>query len=375
MNLFLCNRIDNRNEDIYILTPNLPFDIYNDKYKLHYYRYNQNKNINLEKTLVLSQNEDRKSNTKHNSEESDELQIIDYPYKSQEPHNGLNESFFYNSRITNSFIDNNSGVYNCFNPNNNEEKYFGNKKVKDKKRKKQSFSFLSNPNTNRNFNESVCSDLNLEDTIKGEDNINISILKGEKFNMYMNLKKQKNKNLENNLYSKNRSIPYYKKNLVNKNKLNMSKIENNLKINKKLKINQPNKKLNNKKGINNTNSQKKENIKPRIKLSTSKNIKSNKKQNINNEINLRTNYENYYNSSENNIFNYKNKNLINNRLQKTFSDNNIYNCGIRHGEIDDNKRYINDSKIIIEQIKKKLKKKMVNDNFQKRRKLLGKRKK
>ena len=380
MNLFICNRIDNTNEDIYILTPNLPFDIYNDKYKLHYYKYNQNKSINLEKTLVLSQKEDIKKNTKHNSEESDELQIIDYPYKSQRSPNELNESFFYNSKMTNSFIDNNSGVYSCLNLNNNDEKYVGNKKAKDKNRKKQSFSFLSNSNSNRNYNESMYSDLNLEDTIKGEDNINISILKNENMNMNMNmnLKKQKNKmkKYENNIYSKNKNIPYYyKNNIINKSKLNMSKIENNLKINKKLKMNQPIKKLSNKKGIKNANSQKKENIKPRIKLSTSKNFKSNKKQNINNQINLRTNYKNYYNSSENNIVNYKNKSPINNRLQKTFSHNNIFNYGLRPREIDDSKRYINDSKLIIEQIKKKIKKKNVNDTFQKGGKLLGKRKK
>ena len=380
MNLFICNRIDNTNEDIYILTPNLPFDIYNDKYKLHYYKYNQNKSLNLEKTLVLSPKEDRKENSKHNSEESDELQIIDYPYKSQRSHNELNESFFYNSKITNSYIDNNSGVYNCLNLNNNDEKYAGNKKAKDKNRKKQSFSFSSNSNNNRNYNESMYSDLNLEDTIKGEDNINISILKNENMNMNMNmnLKKQKNKmkNFENCRYSKNKSIPYYyKNNIINKNRINMSKIENNIKINKKPKMNQPIKKLSNKKGIKNTNSQKKENIKPRIKLSTSKNFKSNKKQNINNQICLRTNYKNYYNSSENNLVNYKNKIPMNNRLHKTFSDNNIFNYGLRPREIDDSKRYINDSKPIIEQIKKKIKKKSVNDNFQKGGKLFGKRKK
>ena len=370
MNLFICNRIDKTYEDIYILNPNLPFDIYNDKYKLHYYKYNQNKSINLEKTLVLSQNEDKKTNTKHNKEESDELQIIDYPYKSQRPHNELNESFFYDSKITNSFIDNNSGVYNCLNLNNNDERYFGNKKVK-KKSKKKSFSFLSNSNMNRNYNESKYSDLSLEDTIKGEDNINISILKNENFNI--NLKKQKNKmkKFENNIYSKNKSIPYYKKNLINKNRLNMSKIENNI-IHKKMKLNQPSKKLSNKKMIKNTNSQKKENIKPRIKLSANKN---NKKQNINNQINLRTNYKNYYNSSENNIFNNKIKSPIRNMLQKTFSENNIYNYGLSQREIDDNKKYINDSKLIIEKIKRKIKKKMVNDNFQKGGKLLGKRKK
>ena len=360
MNLFICNRIDNTKEDIYILSPNLPFDIYNDKYKLHLYKYNQNKSINLEKTLVLSQDEDRKTNTKHNKEDSDELQIIDYPYKSQRTHNELNESFFYNSKITSSFIDNNSGVYNCLNLNNNDKRYFGNKKVKDKNRKKESFSFLSNSNIYRNCNESRYSELSLEDTIKGEDNINISMLKNENLNKNMNLKKQKNKmkKFENNIYRKNKSIPYYyKNNLINKNRLNMSKIENNLKINKKLKMNQPSKKLCNKKGIKNTYSQKKENIKPRIKLSTSKNLKSNKKQNINNQINLRTNYKNYYDSSESNIFKYKNKSPINNRLQKTFSDNNIYNYGLRPREIDDNKRYINESKVIIEKIKKKIKKK------------------
>ena len=382
MNLFICNRIDNRNEDIYILTPNLPFGIYNDKYKLHYYKYNPKKSINLEKTLILSQNEDRKKNINNNNEESDELQIIDYPYKSQQPHNGLNESFFYNSKITNSFIDNNSGVYSCLNLNNNDGKYFGNKKAKDKNRKKKSFSFLSNSNMNRNYNESMHSDLNLEDTIKGEDNINISILKNENFNKYMNmnLKKQKMKlkNFENNIYSnsKTKSIPYYyKNNLINKNRLNMSKIENNSKIKKKLKMNEPSKKLSNKKRIKNTISQKKENIKPRIILNTSKNYKSNKKQNINNHINLRTNYKNYYNSSENNIFNYKNKSPISSRLHKTFSDNNIYNYDQRPKEIDDNKRYINDSKLIIEQIKKKIKKKMPNDNSKKGGKLLGIKKK
>jgi hypothetical protein len=362
MNLFICNRIDNTNEDVYILTPNLPFDIYNDKYKLHYFKYNQNKSINLEKTLVLSQKEDIKKNTKHNSEESEELQIIDYPYKSQRTPNELNESFFYNSKITNSYIDNNSGVYNCLNLNNNDEKCFENKKAKKQNSKKQSLSFLSNSNIKRNYNESMYSDLYLEDTIKGEDNINISILKNENRIMNMNLKKQKNKmkKFENNIYSKNKSIPYYyKNNIINKNRLNLSKIENNLKINKKLKMNQPIKKLSNKKGIQNANSQKKENIKPRIKLSTSKNFTSNKKQNINNQINLRTNYKNYYNSSENNIFNYKNKSPINNRLQKTFSDNNIFNYDLRPREIDDSKRYINDSKLIIEQIKKKIKKKLL----------------
>ena len=378
MNLFICNRIDNTNEDVYILTPNLPFDIYNDKYKLHYFKYNQNKSINLEKTLVLSQKEDIKKITKHNSEESEELQIIDYPYKSQRTPNELNESFFYNSKITNSYIDNNSGVYNCLNLNNNDEKCFENKKAKKQNSKKQSLSFLSNSNIKRNYNESMYSDLYLEDTIKGEDNINISILKNENRIMNMNLKKQKNKmkKFENNIYSKNKSIPYYyKNNIINKNRLNLSKIENNLKINKKLKMNQPIKKLSNKKGIQNANSQKKENIKPRIKLSACKNIKTNKKPSINNQINLRTNYKNYYNSSENNIVNYKDKSPINNRLQKTFSVNNIYNDGLRPRDIDDSKRYINDSKLIIEQIKKKIKKKAVNDNFQKGGKLLGKRKK
>jgi len=374
MNFFICNQIDNTNEDIYILTPNLPFDLYNDKYKLHYYRYNTNKNISLEKTLVLSQNEDRKRDTKHKSEESDEIQIIEYPYKSQQPHNDLSESFFYNSKITNSFIENNSGVYSCLNLNNNDKKYFGNKKAKDKNSKKQSFSFLSNSNTNRNYDESMYSDLNLEDTIKGEDNINISLLKNENLNMNLKKQKYKMKNFGNNMYHKKKSIPFYKNDkFINKNRLNMSKIENNLKINKK-KMNQLSHKLSNKKGIKNSNSHKKEYIKPRIKLSACKNIKTNKKPSINNQINLRTNYKNYYNSSESNVFNYKNKSPMSSRLQKNFSDNNIYNYSLRSREIDDNKRFINDSKLIIEQIKKKIRKKMVNDNFQKG-KLLGKIKK
>ena len=185
MNFFICNRYDSKNEDIYIITPNIPLD----NYKVYYYKKDDVTNLNIEKLHQFENDENNKINTSQNNEDSEELQIIDYPYPSHQTHNNLN-SFYSNnsnkSKISNSFLDNNNKFFNS--SNNNNESFYEHKIIKDLNERKHSFSCFTNSilektinnNSNNNKLYSENSDNDIEDTIKGEDNINISKLKMRK---------------------------------------------------------------------------------------------------------------------------------------------------------------------------------------------------
>ena len=110
MNIFICNRYDSKSEDIYIITSHLP----DDKDKIYYYKYDSKKNIYIRKTYHILREEGKDNNISQNNEPSEELQIIDYPYQTQEINNDLNLHNSNKSKINNSFISNNTQYFNCF---------------------------------------------------------------------------------------------------------------------------------------------------------------------------------------------------------------------------------------------------------------------
>ena len=219
MNFFICNRYDSKREDIHIITPDIPID----KNKIKYYNYEYFKNLSKIKTNNISNSENSKNISQDLEDNSDELQIIEYPYKTQQNNYNLNTFYSNKSNSNNSFVENNIGYLNCFNiSKKNNDSFYKNKIYKDLSKMKNTFSYKSNNNSENsiikqinnqisnqiNFNNSV---IDLEDTIKGEDNINISKLK-------MRNKKIATKRQFNNL----KNIPNRIQN--NKNKSNFKNI-------------------------------------------------------------------------------------------------------------------------------------------------------
>ena len=146
MNFFICNRYDKRNEDIYIITPNFPID----KDKIYIYKYNQFKKLNPEKTYVFSKNESKNNKTFQSFEETDELQIIDYPYQNQNRENNINSIFFDKAKMTTSFMENNSGYYYCFKNSNINDNSFKQNEIKTELNKKDKLiSLVSNSNVDK----------------------------------------------------------------------------------------------------------------------------------------------------------------------------------------------------------------------------------
>ena len=378
MNFFICNRYDKRNEDIYIITPNFPID----KDKIYIYKYNQFKKLNPEKTYVFSKNESKNNKTFQSFEETDELQIIDYPYQNQNRENNINSIFFDKAKMTTSFMENNSGYYYCFkNSNINDNSFNQNEIKKELNKKDKLISLVSNSNGDKTINEKLfydVSNLNEEDTIKGEDNINLTRLKMENNNINIKKHISKIKNIPNNIYNNKNKINTFKNNSIKKKDLNISKVYNkntsNIKGGKK--VNQLNKKLSYK-NSKNINSYIKQKIKPKIKISSFSinNIKSKKNKKNSNNLSLNIDYKSNkynYNSTENNIHNNKTNNLI----HKNLSEKNIFINGYKNKKnIQNNKNLVNNSKNIIETIKKKVKKGMIDNTIQKDVKSTGKIKK
>ena len=204
MYIFICNRYESKNEDLYIISQKMPFD----KDKIYYYKYDNYKNLDNENHLPK---ETIHNNIIYqNNEESDELQIIDYPYQHQHKHqqtynNHLNKNNSNRTRTNNSFINNNNNKRYCHQPKNADDNIKVNNLIKKIGRKKHSFSFISNPNIKNKINNKINfekSDSDIDDTIKGEDNVNIT-----KYKMrYKNIQ-----NNNNNLNNKPINIFYKKK--------------------------------------------------------------------------------------------------------------------------------------------------------------------
>jgi len=385
MNIFICNHYDSKNEDIYIISKNIPFD----KDKIYYYIYNNYKKLALEKTLQLSKEQSKKNSISQNNEESDELQIIDYPYqpKHQQADNNLNT---YNSNKS-SFIDNNSSpYYNCFNkPKHIDESIDKNKLIKNFRRKKHSFICLSNANSNldntinNNNNKIYLESTDIQDTIKGEDNINISTFKLR----YQNIKNknknpiinQKNNIKSNNIFNKNKNKTPYQNTTIRKSSQKINKIYTHKGVNTNKNIilaNRPNQKLINLKGQKTTKIRKKQNIRPPInkyeKFNTfHQKCKQNLNSNLKSDFSFGTDYKKnkYFYDSVNNIYNKDRINKKNNIIHKNYSDNNILINGYKDKEnyniYNNNNKYINNSKDIIDTIKREIKKEMVNHNYPK----------
>ena len=350
MNIFICNKYDSKKEDIHIITPNIPID----KDRISYYNYEQIKNLKkLKYNLANSENE---KNLSKEMEDTDELQIIEYPYQPQQTNYNLNTHYSNRSRGTNSNTETNIEYFNCFNNHKKNDSFYERKIINDFHKMKHSFSCFSeslldnsinNKLINKNYNDN--SDIDIEDTIKGEDNINISKLKSIK-----NMKTQRNidnlKKIPHINNSKNRS--HFKNKLIKIGGLTINKFtcekENN--ITKNMIITESNRKLN--KNVS-SNSSKKSN------KYTIKNIFSNKKSglnknNKNNALKSKTglNPSNCYYKSRNNKSegNQKRYHIHKNSINNDFLINN-YNQKVEY-----NKKIMNNNKNIIEAIKRKIKK-------------------
>ena len=349
MNFFICNHYDSQRENLYILSPKIPLNKNNLKqFKNHFL-----KNLLLEEINNIDKNSISNiaiTNNK-NSEESEELQVIDYPYIQSQPFIKLGNRFS-NSFKYNSSIDSDKSYYNCFNFDNIEEKnqirMNRNKNNTDENKE----IYTDNNNTRSKFNDKFIlndSQIDIEDTIKGEDNINISKLKS----LYKNLgnKRQKH-NIK--IFPKNNEKGGIKKlnqiylNDSNKLNLNDSKYNNKTFIKKNPKINLLNKSLSKKKKMNTAKQNTKINSTNNTNEflnTTSKIDKNNTKKNINQKI--------YLNESK------KNSRIIN----KNYSDDNKQIKNYYHKQKYGNKNNINNmnnSKDIIISIKRKIQNDKIN---------------
>ena len=365
MNFFICNRYDSKNEDIYLISPNNPIN--EDQNNLCQEVQSSN---NEENAFVIEKYNNRKNPASESLEESEELQIIDYPYKQQ-------ENQFYNifkndkSKSGGSFINNMQYFDNFNNINNVEENNFENKEKKDNKN--IHYHCLSNSNFERIIDDKIFSEeFELDDTIKGEDNFNISKLYVENKTFKNNLNNNfspmytTEKSDNNNLYCKN--YCKIKSNTYAKNSVKPKKhfiLNNNLKSssNKKINLNQNS----NQKAVHSSKSYKKEIGK--MKINNYKDFSSYNKiiRNIKNKIN--TNRDNASNIFNHNFSEYfiinKNKNKSNNRkknnylITKNLSGNNMIIS--RNKEISNRKSNLGES-AVLGAIKKKLKKNKTNLN-------------
>ena len=175
MNFFFCNQYESKNEDIYMITPKMPFD------KNNSISNNNLKSLKNNYKLFKIENEKNNISKGNDIEESDELQIIDYPYQPHQIYYNINTLCNNKSKRKTSSVEfKNFSIFNYYNNSINNTKFFYEDKIiKDINKMKNSFSCLSNPNID-NINNSNCYkklDIDELDNIKGEDNINISKLK------------------------------------------------------------------------------------------------------------------------------------------------------------------------------------------------------
>lgn len=286
MNFFICNRYETKNEDIYLIRRSK-----NPTKKSYYYEEEYYDSIlNPEKTFILSKNDNQKPETE-SLDNSDELQIIEYPYKHQQSQNNLKKCILNKAKTGRSFINDFQYFAKISNMNINEEK-----QLKKDLNKNSSNACLST-NFERNVDDRLLSDdfeFDLEDTIKGEDNINFKKLNLE------------NKNNNNNSY-------FYP--VLNKEK----KINDN-----NLEFKNPNDKN---KSLNNIPKSYKSNF------NTNKKEKKPKKKKIEKRKILHPS-KSFRKDSENNVNKYRNLNLFNKNLTNNFNKNiknknknksNIYN--------------------------------------------------
>ena len=268
MNIFICNRYDSKKENIFILSPKSPLNKYNAKLL----KYPFLKNLLLEQINNTNKNEISNSGTNNyqNIDNPEDFQIIDYPYSTSQSNNNLGNHF------VNKFIKNDSSIYddnsyyNCFNWENVEEKNqvrLNRNENNNIKKKKQINIGKSINNSRININNDDKfklddSEIDVEDTIKGEDNINITKLK------FINKNKEVKKKAFNiNIIPKgpkNNQIKNFNKSpLKNTNKSNL---KNNLthNINADIKKNYKLNKLHESKSKNNTNNTMKTNSKMNI---------------------------------------------------------------------------------------------------------------
>ena len=334
MNFFICNRYDSKRENFYVLSSKLP----NKKNNLKKYKSPILKNLLLEEINNLNKNRIPnidKSSDKY-SDDSGALQIIDYPYAESQPFiklkNRFSNKFKYNS--SESSIDEDKSYYNCFHFDKVEE---NTQITTNKNRKKEIYS--SHNNSKNKFEKKLKLDdsqIDIEDTIKGEDNININKLKliNKRFE---NKKKANNIKLISKNYKKGGIKHLNDISLNNYNKLNINEIKfnNNTFIKKRPNINILNKSLSKNKKNNNT-------LKSTNKIKTNLLINSNESLNStykidNNKLKKNNNnpkIDNYYNkiyNKNNNIKNInKNKDIIlaiKKKIQKDaiYRANNIIN--------------------------------------------------
>ena len=370
MNFFICNRYDSKNEDIYLISPNN--DINDDQNNLNQEVQSSN---NEENAFVIEKYKNRKKPASESLEESEELQIIEYPYKQQQ---NQFHNIFQNDKLKydGSFINNIQYFDNFININNVEENNFENKSKKDNKNVHN--HCLSNSNFERIIDDKIFSEeFELDDTIKGEDNFNISKLYVENKTFKNNLNNNNfspmyttEKSDNNNLYCKNycniKSNTYAKNATKPKNHFILkNNIKNHLKSNsnKKINLNQNS----NQKSVHSSKSYKKEIGK--MKINNYKDFSSYNKiiRNIKNKIN--SNRENASNIFNHNFSEYfiinKNKNKSNNRkkndnlITKNLSGNNMLIS--RNNEINNKKNNLGES-VVLGAIKKKLKKNKTNLN-------------
>ena len=352
MNFFICNRYDSKKENIFILSPKSPIN--KDNYKLLKYPYL--KNLLLKEIHNINNNE--VSQNVQNSDNSEQLEIIDYPNSSSLSNNNLGNHFIdkCKEKENKNSIDNESSYYNCFSWDKIEEKnqikmkkerFINNSNNSKNNISKTSLNIISNKNKFK-LNDS---EIDIDDTIKGEDNFNITKLKS--INKNIGIKRKTNINLINkdNIFNKIKNVnklPLNKKNINNmKYKSNNTfSIKRNLNKNKKYSnSNLKNKTTNCTLRYNNINSNL--NINTNEPLSTTRKIDNNKlKKNNKQIININNNKNQYQmirkNISDDNIF-------FNNYFQKQIysskSKNNINN--------------IKNNKNVIRSIKNKIQKELI----------------
>ena len=339
MNIFICNRYDSKKENIYVISPKFPFD----KNNIKVLKNPLVKNLILEEINNINKNSITNINNTNNpnSEESEELQIIDYPYSPVTSNINLGNHFKNKFRYDSS-VDYNTSFYNCFDIETVEEKkqirmnrnnsnierkkevYYGNSNIKDKFESK----FMLNE-----------SQIDVEDTIKGEDNINITKLKS--INKNIGFKKNANniRLISNNLKKKKNYLEKIPLNSTNKLKINNNTDDNNNTfIKRKPNINIFNKSISKKKKNNNTmkyNTRTKliPKINPKEFLNSTTKITKNNSKQSNNNFKIINNYD---------------------------IDDDIFMKKIYQRKISNDKKNINNnitnSKEIIRSIKKKLQK-------------------
>ena len=383
MNFFICNRYETKNEDIYLIRRSK-----NPTKKSYYYEEEYYDSIlNPEKTFILTKNDNQKPETE-SIDNSEELQIIEYPYKHQQAQNNLKKGILNKSKMGRSFINNFQYFAQISNMNNNEEK-----KLKKDLNKNSSNACLST-NFERNVDDRLLSDdfeFDLEDTIKGEDNINIKKLNMENKNnnnnnnsyFYPVLNKEKKINNNNNLDCKNHNdknkvlnnIPKSYKSNLNTNKKDKKPTKK--KIDKK-KILHPSKSfrkdseisVNKYRNLNLFNKNLTNNFNKSIKNKNKSNIYNKKKEfNWIFSKSLNTNKSSYTDISytHRNLNKYKKEKLNHKKL----SGNCILTCGTNTNTNEIKNKKLNDNYDfdIASIIKEKFKKNIINSHFLKKGKL------